>query len=73
MNTYDGKWIIDQDSPLLDQIAVEMPQNYFRHYMTLRDLINEFVEKGDLESKVLIAKSSIERLLNRLDKITGDK
>ena len=69
MNTHDGKWILDWDSPLLDQIAVEMPQKHFQRYITLRDLINEFVENDGLAHRVEMAKAGIENLLERLDKV----
>ena len=67
MNTHDGKWILEQDSPLLDQIAVEMPQKHFQRYMTLRDLINRFVENDGLEHRLEMVKSSVENLLERLN------
>ena len=70
MTTSDGKWIISQDSPLFDQIAVEMPFTYHRNkYMTLRDLINEFVENEGLSHRMEMVKSSIENLLERLNEL----
>lgn len=65
MNTQDGKWIIDKDSPLLDQIAVEMPDRHFNPYMTLRELIDEYAKNCAVAFNVEIIKGDIERLLEK--------
>jgi len=73
MNTQDGKWIIDKDSPLLDQIAVEMPDRHFNPYMTLRELIEEYRKNDDVSRSVEFIKGDIERLLERLKKVRQTK
>lgn len=69
MNTPDGKWIISQDSPLLDQIAVEMPYVYQKEYMPLRNLIDEYIKNDGIEHKMMILKCSLENLLEKLEKV----
>lgn len=73
MNTPDGKWIIDKDSPLIDQIAVEMPDRHFNPYMTLRELIDEYTKTRSVAFNVEIIKGDIERLLERLKKVRQTK
>ena len=72
MNTPDGKWIIEHDSPLLDQIAVEMPYTYIKKHMTLRDLIDEFVKIEATSHRIEILKASLENLLDKLNKVKGE-
>lgn len=73
MNTQDGKWIIDKDSPLLDQIAVEMPDRQYKPHMTLRELIDEYTKNCNIAFNVEIIKVDIERLLERLEKVRQTK